>query len=433
MKYKKIIPLTILCCLLSAIWVPAKTVPLGNLRVSIQKNAVFQLKFDDISSALGEQAKFESIKITKLPPATSGDFLKNGQAISQNDIILTEELSQVTFIPYPDFLGEVVFSYLVYAGTRVSNEATFTIEYRNWSESLPLENLHVETEQNISKEIILLPKNQNEQIAFRINLPPRHGTLNPKDERNHSVIYTPHKDFIGEDSFSYQEIGNSDNTATVIINVTKQSEPLPVFIHEDLKHHWANYSAGNLADRGIMCGEMVGGKYFFYPDKKMTRWEFCNQLLAMANLNIDHAQLGYLARYEDAASLPDYIQKIAALATQMNILEGVSKDGKLYIAPYQELTRAQAITMLGKLLMADATSEDHLYFIDQGDIPTWARPHFINLVNYGIIQGFPDNTIRPYSSLSKAQTAELIYQSVKLTEKEPDKLRKLKQTHQYYY
>ena len=36
-----------------------------------------------------------------------------------------------------------------------------------------------------------------------------------------------------------------------------------------------------------------------------------------------------------------------------------------------------------------------------------------NLVGYGIIKGFEDNTLRPYDNITKAQTAEMIYQMMK--------------------
>ncbi len=428
---KKLIAIFFIFTLLSAP-VYAKEISLGNIRLTLAKNAVYQLKAEDISSAVEDAFLPDAIKITKLPPATAGNFLKSGQAITQNETISAQEFSAVTFTPYPDFLGPVSFSIQVISGTRVSNEATFTLEYITVPTSPKLSDLYYGTEKNISREMPLFPATYEGHLQFVIPSPPKHGNLVAKDENYHTVIYTPHRDFVGEDTFTYQELGNEENIATVTITVSEPVTPLPVFVHEDLKDHWVNYSAGNLADRKIMHGEMVGGKYYFYPDVKMTRWEFLNYLLASAGFSIDSAQLGYADRYEDAHALPEYIRKIAALATQLGILEGVKEGEHLYIYPYQELTRAQAVTMLGKIIANDVESEDKLYFSDHADIPSWARKHFINLVNFGIIEGFPDNTIRPYSSLNKAQTAQMLYQSVKLTEKDPEILRKLKRSHQYY-
>lgn len=410
----------------------AQELTLGNIRHTVEQNTVYQLKEEDIISALGDPFPPDNMQITKLPPQDSGSLLKNGQAVTVNETIPASEISQVSFTPVPDFLGNVSFSFRVFSGTRVSNEASFTLEYISVQKAPVLSDLYYGTEKNIPREMPLYPATYQGHLQFVIPSPPTHGTLTAKDENYHTVIYTPHRDFVGEDSFTYQEMGNENNVATVTVTVTEPLTPLPVFTHEDLKTHWVNYSAGNLADRGIMHGEMVGGKYYFYPDVKLTRWEYLNYLLAAGGFNLDTAQSGYADRYEDSSSLPEYIRKIAALATQMGLLDGVKEGDKLYLYPYQQLTRAQAVTMLGKMITADVESEDKLYFADRDDIPSWSRKHFINLVNFGIVKGFPNNTIRPYSTLNKAETAEMLYQSIKLTEKEPEILRDLKHSHLYY-
>lgn len=428
---KKLLAFLFLMSLLTGT-VSAKEITLSNIRITLAKNTIYQLKSEDIASAVEDQFMPDAVKITKLPPATSGEILKNGHAVTKDEIIPSNDFASVTFQPYSDFLGEVSFSFQVISGTRLSNEGVFTLEYIAVPTTVKLQDLYYGTEKNIAREMPLYPANYEGHLQLVIPALPKHGQVIAKDENYHMVVYVPNQDYVGEDSFTYQELGNEENTATVHVTVSEPVTPLPVFVHEDLKNHWVNYSAGNLADRGILHGEMVGGKYYFHPDTKMTRWEFLNYLLASAGFSIDSAQLGYADRYEDAHSLPEYIRKIAALATQMGILEGVKEGDALYIYPYQELTRAQAVTMVGKLIASDAESEDKLYFTDREDIPSWARKHFINLVNFRILQGYPDNTIRPYASLNKAQTAEMLYQSVKLTEKEPQILRQLKRNHQYY-
>lgn len=410
----------------------AQTLTVGNILLTLEQNATYSLKQNEFLAALKDSFSPDSVKITTLPPADAGILQKNGQPVLQNESIPFREIETVNFVPVKNFLGKASFRFQVVSGTRLSNEASFTIEYITMQKPPVLSDLYYGTEKNIAREMPLYPATYQGHLQITIPSPPTHGTLTAKDENYHTVIYTPNHNFVGEDSFTYQELGNPENKATVTVTVTESVTPLPVFAHEDLKNHWVNYAAGNLADRNILHGEMSGGKYYFYPDKKMTRWEFLNYVLAAGGFHLDTAQLGYADRYEDARSLPEYIRKIAALATQMGILEGVKEESKLYIHPYQELTRSQAVTILGKMIAPKTKSQDKLYFSDRDDIPTWARDHFINLVNYGIIKGFPDNTIRPYAPLNKAQTAEMLYQSVKLTEKEPQILRSLKWNHQYY-
>ena len=113
--------------MLSTGTVSAKEITLANIRITLAKNTAYQLKSEDIASAVEDQFMPDAIKITKLPPATSGEILKNGQAVKQDDVIPSNEFSGVTFQPYSDFLGEVSFLFQVISGTRLSNEATFAL------------------------------------------------------------------------------------------------------------------------------------------------------------------------------------------------------------------------------------------------------------------------------------------------------------------
>lgn len=412
--------------------VSAADLSLGNIRVTVEKDTPYPFRAEDIISAVTDEFIPDKIQFTALPSPDTGTILKNGKPLVQNETIPFESISTIIFQPAKQFTGSADCKIVVISGTRVSNEATFTLEYIVVSKPPELSDLYYTTERNIAREMPLYPATYNGQLQFVIPSPPAHGTLVAKDENYHTVIYTPNQNYVGQDQFTYQQADNEENRATVTVTVTEPVTPLPGFVHEDLKTHWANYSAGNLADRGIMHGEMIGGKFYFYPDAKITRWEFLNMLLASIGVNIDSAQMGYIDRYEDAASLPSYIQKIAAISTKLGILEGIKEGDHLYIYPYQELTRAQAVTILGKTIAPDIESEDHLFFTDRDDIPLWARKHFINLVNFKIIQGYEDNTIRPYSPLNKAQTAQMLYQGIKLTEKEPQILRSLKKSHQFH-
>ena len=77
-------------------------------------------------------------------------------------------------------------------------------------------------------------------------------------------------------------------------------------------------------------------------------------------------------------------------------------------------------------------SDTELDFADASTIPDWAAQSVKNLVGYGIIKGFEDNTLRPYERITKAQTAEMIYQMMKYNAESSTQTMATRIKHQFY-
>ena len=336
----------------------------------------------------------------------------------------------VIYTPTIDYTGTDTFTFTTNDGQVDSSTATVTINIVNELPNTPpvAADISVTTDEGTAKSITLIVTDEeNDTIAYTITADPSHGTLDLTAIGTGTVIYTPNSGYTGTDFFSYKaNDGRADsNIATVTITIEEVIN-LPAFVYEDLKTHWVNYSAGHLADRGSIIGEQIGSRYFFYPEIKMTRWEFLNYIIGALDLETATPNMELTAIYEDSQYLPEYINKIAAIATQAGFLNGVEADGKLYIQPYTYLTRAEAITLIGNLIADGVESENTLTFADKADIPDWALTQIINMKNYGIIKGYDDGTIRPQSTLTKAQTIEILYQTVKYNDNESAVFRMIK-------
>ena len=407
---------------------------------------------------LSNQASF-SIEYSDLPsntPPTASDMTVEIEKNEQKTITLTasdENLDMLTYnivteptngtldktniaegrvvyTPTPEYISTDSFSFNVNDGVVDSNTATVTINIR---EQIPntapvTTDISVTTDEETAKSIQLIATDEDDDpLSYEITVEPTDGTLDKGGIATGQVVYTPNSGFIGSDSFKYKaNDGKADsNIGTVTITV-EEALNLPTFVYEDLKTHWVNYSAGHLADRGGIIGEKIGNKYFFYPEIKITRWEFMNYIIGALDLQTSTPNMELVSKFEDSQLLPDYINKIAAIATEAGFLSGVENDGKLYIRPYTYLTRAEAITLIGSLIAKEVESQDVLAFIDKNDIPDWAVRHITNMKNYGIIQGYDDNTIRPNNTLTKAQTIEMLYQTVKYNDNESAVFRMIK-------
>jgi hypothetical protein len=157
---------------------------------------------------------------------------------------------------------------------------------------------------------------------------------------------------------------------------------------------------------GVVAGVEDGGRLIFEPDKRITRAQFaamiCRRLKIDAESYAD-MELGFA----DAAEIPSWAANYVKAAAALGIIKGIAEDGGLYFRPNAELTRAQAMTVLGRTLEGGRMSAD-LCFADVAAIPSWALGYVSKLVFAGVIRGYDDNTLRPNDGLTRAQICKIL-------------------------
>lgn len=294
------------------------------------------------------------------------------------------------------------------------------------AESLYTESFAVETKKNTPLYDKLRFVCELESPQFTITIAPQKGKVEITAVTG-EFVYTPFQDEVGEDTFSFRitaggEESNISSCTITIKDDTADTTPTPTpeplgFVYEDMQTHWGNYSAVKMVERDILKGERVGSKYYFYPETIMKRIDVINYLLSALGADMNDVNVNETHIFEDSAALPEYINKIAFVAHKLGIIDGEQRDGKVYLNPYDNINRVEIIKMIDRAMssktMSDVSLED---FADAGTIPQWAVQHVKNLLGYGIIQGFDDNTIQPYATLTKAQTVEMLYQMLKYNE-----------------
>lgn len=265
----------------------------------------------------------------------------------------------------------------------------------------------------------------DDPLVYEIVYQPQKGTVTIPDPNSGTFTYTPNTDETGTDTFQFKASdGTSDsNVATVTVTIeeaaaTPTPEP-PAFVYADLVNHWANYSAGKLADRGIIIGEKIAGKYYFYPDKIMNRAEF--NLFLNAALQINSDAIGSEpVGFADENEIPIWVIHEARAAKRQNLINGSLQDGKVYYNAFDKLTRLETMVILHNALKPDANNTDPLTFADAATLPDWSIQYVKNMKGYGIMRGYEDNTIRPYQTISRAEAAEILYQLIKYLDAHPE-------------
>lgn len=175
---------------------------------------------------------------------------------------------------------------------------------------------------------------------------------------------------------------------------------------QDMHNHWAKDAVNELYYNGIVSGVENYGTWYYNPDNVMTRIEFASLVCKYMNIDINQYNDVKLP-YNDANIISGWMTGYAKAMTKLGIINGIDGNFK----PYDSLTRAQAVTILGRILPLSA-KEYNINAVDENDIPQWADEHFKKLVTNNIIKGYEDNTLRPNQNVTRAEAAMIIYNTM---------------------
>ncbi len=139
-----------------------------------------------------------------------------------------------------------------------------------------------------------------------------------------------------------------------------------------------------LGSVGVMTGLPSG---IFGGERYMTRAEFVAMLVRMMGIEVPDTtgqKHAFLDTFEDTTGVEGTwaYSEIDALSKVEGVLQGV---GEGYFAPRRNITRAEAVTFLSRLLQfSDVLEKDLLIPSDVGE-DHWARKPILRAVNRGII------------------------------------------------
>ncbi len=176
----------------------------------------------------------------------------------------------------------------------------------------------------------------------------------------------------------------------------------------DTENHWAKDIISQMAGEGIINGIEEDGKLLFKPDNNTTRAEFASMIVKYQGIDV--------SRYEDVSldftdsnEIPLWAENIIKAAYSEGIIQGrINDDGTVTFAPYDNITRAEAMTIIGRII-PDNDDLPNLPFADSAQIPDWAVEGMQKLYSIGVINGYEDNTILPNNNIKRAEAASILY------------------------
>lgn len=177
-------------------------------------------------------------------------------------------------------------------------------------------------------------------------------------------------------------------------------------VFSDTEGHWAAAWMENLHARGILSGVSAGEELLAQPDRSITRQELATLLWRSmgTSLEAEDTELPFA----DCEDIAPWAQDAVAGLYALGILQGSSKDGVLLCNPNETVSRAQAVTMLGRMLGEGYPVSSHT-FTDSDQIPAWAQSYVDLLCSLDFLRGNPDGSFAPSATMTRAQLAKLLY------------------------
>ncbi len=363
--------------------------------------AAAEVECDDIycfaSTDFTEEENLAGICITALPDAETGTVKLGTRILQPGDILTADQIAQMTFHPLKTETDlQASLSYLPIYSDRVEAVTVMSIAVIGKTDQAPVaEDSALETYRNLPNEAILKVKDpEGQAMTFTITRLPKRGDVVIRQDG--SFIYTPKKNKVGVDSFTYtatDPAGNVSREATVTITVMKPSDAKQ---YTDTVGKSCRFAAEWMRNTGIFVGENVNGNGCFQPEKEVSRGDFLTMLVGALELELD--ENATFTGFTDEA--PDWLKPYLAAAMRSGLTAGWP-EGSTFNAD-APITGAEAAVMLQNAL--DLAVET---VVADEAVPVWAQQAISTLAGHGIV-------LDASANLTRADAAQIMYQVSRL-------------------
>ena len=237
------------------------------------------------------------ICITGLPQPHTGTVWLGNRVLQTGDILTAEQVDQMTFSPVrTEQDQEAVVTYLPIYENRVDQPATMTISIRGKQDKAPVaQDFTIETYKNLpNKGTLKVSDPEGQVLTYTLTRSPKRGTLTIGEDG--SFLYTPKKNKVGVDSFTYtatDPAGNVSREATVTIQILKPTDSRQ---YTDTVGLDCRFEAEWMKNTGLFVGEKIGQQICFRPEQTVSRGDFLAMVVKALDIPVEEisydAQIG---------------------------------------------------------------------------------------------------------------------------------------------
>ena len=363
------------------------------------------------STDFSEDADLKGICITSLPDTNAGTVMLGNRVIRSGDILTADQLAQMTFCPLRTETDQAAtVTYLPIYSNHVDPSATMTIAVRGKEDKSPVaEDFALETYKNLPNQAQLRAHDpEGQQLTYTLVRKPKRGEVQLGEDG--SFTYTPKKNKVGVDSFTYtaaDPAGNVSREATVTIQILK---PTDAKQYTDTVGDPCRFAAEWMRNTGLFVGEKIGNKECFHPEKPVSRGEFLTMVVQALDIPLENT-----ANTGVPLDTPDWLKPYLAAAMRAGLTAGLPDEDAGSFQADRPISGAEAAVMLQNALDLSVSQQSLDVAVETGvtdtkeDIPAWAVTSLTAMADNGI-------TFSATDSLNRGQVAQVMYQVCQLAE-----------------
>lgn len=253
----------------------------------------------------------------------------------------------------------------------------------------------------------LASDSEGDDMTFAVVEEPKKGTVTV-DGIN--FTYTPNGGATGADRFTYtaaDSAGNVSLPATVTVTIEKTKSGVT---YADTK----NAAAQRLAEEGIFTGAKLGEKYYFEPDRAVSRSEFLAMVLETAGREVTDVTM---TGFTDDAAIPTWAKAYAAAGVAEGIIQGKSGAEGAAFRGEEPITFSEAATVLNRVLDLGDVDLD-VWYADREAVPSWAAQAVGNMEAVSVLDVGSFGSLTMEESVKRADAAEMLCAAQTLLEGE---------------
>lgn len=349
------------------------------------------------------------ICVTDLPDPRTGTVMLGMRVIRAGDILTAQQLEQMTFSPLESREDmSAVMTYLPIYEDRVDKAATMTLAIRGKENLAPqAQDSMLETYKNLPNEGTLQAQDpEGQSLVYALVRKPKRGTVELREDG--SFTYTPKKNKVGVDSFTYtaaDPAGNVSREATVTVQVLK---PTDARQYTDTVGTDCRFSAEWMRNTGLFVGEQIGDQSCFFPDKQVSRGDFLAMLVQALDIPVDNTDYAAIP-----ADVPQWLRPYMAAAMRAGLVAGIPE--RETFGADEPIYGAEAAVMLQNALDLNVSQQTlEVMNLDEGknDVPTWANVSLMAMTDHGI-------ELDANAPLTRGQAANILYRAARLAPDAP--------------
>ena len=376
------------------------TLPAAAQVRTVDPTAQFCFSQDDFTSAAAD-----GIFLTSVPQETLATVRYGSRVLKAGDALPTEALGDLTLEAKYVTAQEVTIGYCTLSDGVLSGVQELKLSILPKEDQPPTaEDGSLETYKNIAGSGTLSAADpEGKPLTYNLVKEPKRGSVELHEDG--TFTYTPDKNKVGKDSFTYTVTdsgGNTSQEAKISIEIRK---PTDKATYADMDGDPDAFYAMWLKEAGLFTGATVGGNLCFEPEKTVSRGEFLVMVMKLVDAQAD--ETGLTSGFSDEAATPVWLQPYIVSALGSGMISGVSSEDGVVFRPEAALSRAEAAVMLQNVLQLPAPTAKTVFSeTDAAAVPAWAADATAALSAAGISLG---DTAQA-DAITRREVAKLLYE-----------------------